>query len=64
VTIFLYSDNWKRDWSAGLVLPLSPIYQLFLRFVSFVAITEEFLWRKSFDDGHVPKHVREATWHW
>jgi cellulose synthase/poly-beta-1,6-N-acetylglucosamine synthase-like glycosyltransferase len=64
VSMFLYSDNWKRDWPAGLVVPLSPLYQLFLRFVSVVAITEEFLWRKSFDDGHVPPHVRQATWHW
>jgi poly-beta-1,6-N-acetyl-D-glucosamine synthase len=64
VTILVYSDNWKRDWATCLVVPLSPIYQLFLRFISLVAITEELLWRKSFDDGHVPQHVREATWHW
>jgi cellulose synthase/poly-beta-1,6-N-acetylglucosamine synthase-like glycosyltransferase len=63
-TILIYSENWKRDWTACLALPLSPMYQLFLRFVSLVAITEEFLWRKSFDDAHVPRHVREATWHW
>ncbi len=64
MTVFLYSDNWKRDCAVCLVVPLSPIYQLFLRFTSLVAITEEFLWRKSFDDAHVPRHVREATWHW
>ncbi len=64
MTIFVYSRDWKKDWSTCLVLPVSPLYQLFLRFVSLIAITEEFLWRKSFDDAHVPRHVREATWHW
>jgi cellulose synthase/poly-beta-1,6-N-acetylglucosamine synthase-like glycosyltransferase len=63
-TIFLYSDDWRRDASACLVVPISPFYQIFLRFVSLVAITEEFFWRKSYRDAHVPRHVREATWHW
>lgn len=64
MTIFCYSQDWKRDLMACLVVPLSPAYQIFLRFVSLVAITEELFWRKSFADGHVPRHVRDATWHW
>jgi hypothetical protein len=35
-----------------------------LRAVSLLAVTEEMLSRRSFRDGFVPVHVREATWHW
>jgi cellulose synthase/poly-beta-1,6-N-acetylglucosamine synthase-like glycosyltransferase len=64
ITAFCYTDDWKRDLRLCLVVPVSPLYQLFLRFVALVAHTEELFWRKSFDDPHVPRHVRDATWHW
>lgn len=59
-----YSTQRCRDAAIGLVLPLAPFYQLLLKAVSLVAITEELLLRRSFRDDFVPAHVRSVTWHW
>jgi biofilm PGA synthesis N-glycosyltransferase PgaC len=61
---FYYSNAPGRDAIISMVFLLIPIYQLFLLVVRFIATTEELLLRKSYDDNYVPKHVREATWHW
>jgi cellulose synthase/poly-beta-1,6-N-acetylglucosamine synthase-like glycosyltransferase len=62
--ILYYSNNRPRDLAVGLAAPLMPFYYLVLRAVSLLAVTEEMLSRRSFRDGFVPVHVREATWHW
>lgn len=64
LVIMYYSPNPRRDAWSILCLPLVPPYYLFLKTASFVAITEEFLWRKSYQDNFVPLHVRQVTWHW
>jgi hypothetical protein len=32
--------------------------------VRLVSNLQELLWRVSYEDNYVPKHVREATWKW
>lgn len=64
IGVLYFSRNRKQDLWIGLSIPFLPFYHLFLRLVSLWAITEEFLVRRSFRDEFVPKHVREATWHW
>jgi hypothetical protein len=41
-----------------------PCYFFYLRFATLVAIVEETLWRRSFDDNFVPERVRRVTWRW
>lgn len=63
--LILYFSPCKRDdLQAMLWLPLMPFYQLFLRFVTTVAVLEELFWRKSYQDNFVPAKVRTVTWHW
>jgi len=62
--VLYYSNRLKRDLLVCAVFPIMPVYQLFLKFASLVAVTEELLWRKSFDDNFVPPHVRETVWRW
>ncbi len=59
-----YSNHRRRDVSAILVIPVMPAYQLYQRLVTTIAILEEIFTRRSFRDGFVPIHVRNATWHW
>lgn len=59
-----YSAHRLRDFRLGIVLPLMPFYQFLQRCVTTWAIAEEVFTRRSFRDGFVPQHVREATWHW
>ena len=64
LVLMYYSPQPRRDaWSLA-CLPLVPAYYLFLKAASLVAIAEEFLWRRSYDDNFVPVHVRRVTWHW
>jgi cellulose synthase/poly-beta-1,6-N-acetylglucosamine synthase-like glycosyltransferase len=62
--ILYYSIDRKRDAITCLVVPFAPSYQLFLRFVRTIAITDELLFRRSYQDNYVPERVRNATWHW
>jgi len=64
LVLMYYSPNPRRDAWALLCLPLVPPYYLFLKVASMVAIVEEFLWRRSYNDNFVPLHVRQVTWHW
>ncbi len=59
-----YSAHRLRNLRLGIVLPLMPFYQLMQRCVTTWAIVEETFTRRSFRDGFVPQHVRDATWHW
>jgi poly-beta-1,6-N-acetyl-D-glucosamine synthase len=63
VVLYYSLDRW-RDLKYCLVLPLMPFYALFIKAASAVAITEELITRRSFQDNFVPSHVRDATWHW
>jgi cellulose synthase/poly-beta-1,6-N-acetylglucosamine synthase-like glycosyltransferase len=64
LAVLLYSTNLPRDALACTVFALVPFYQIVLLVVRLVATTEEFLWRKSFEDNYVPAKVRQATWRW
>ncbi len=59
-----YAVKPSRYLHLAIVLPLMPIYQAYQRIVTTIALLEEIFTRRSFRDGFVPKHVREATWHW
>ncbi len=62
--VMYYSLDRKRDLKIGMAIPLVPIYYLFLRTATMVAVLEEMLTRRSFRDDFVPARVRNATWHW
>ena len=62
--LMCYSPDRKRDWPLLLAVPLMPLYYLLMKFVTFWAITEELLFRRSFRDNFVPERVRKVTWHW
>lgn len=64
LVLMYYTPAPRRDAWSILCLPLVPPYYLFLKAASVVAIVEEFLWRRSYDDNFVPAHVRRVTWHW
>ena len=64
LVLMYYTPKPNRDGWSILCLPLVPPYYLFLKAASLVAIIEEFLWRRSYDDNFVPVHVRRVTWHW
>jgi len=64
LVLLFYSDRVKHDLMLGIVLPLYPMYQVFMKTVDLFAITKEILFRDSGDDNFVPLHVRKATWRW
>ncbi len=64
IVLLYYSPAPRRDaWSIA-CFPFVPAYYLFLKVASIVAIIEELLWRRSYDDDFVPLHIRQTTWHW
>ncbi|MGI9429403.1 MAG: glycosyltransferase family 2 protein [Bythopirellula sp.] len=64
LVMMVYTPKPHRDvWSLA-CLPLVPPYYIFLKVASLVAMVEEFLWRRSYQDNFVPVHVRQVTWHW
>ncbi|MEQ9412133.1 MAG: glycosyltransferase family 2 protein [Fuerstiella sp.] len=64
LTLLFYSDRFRHDLRLGLVLPLYPLYQVFLKGVNLFALTREILFRDSGEDNFVPERVRAATWRW
>jgi len=64
ITLLYYSDNIRRDAVICLVWPFMPFYQLLLLGVRLMSNLQELIWRVSYKDNYVPKHVREATWKW
>lgn len=64
VVLMYYSDRRLADLGTCVVAPLYPIYRCWLCVARFVSITQETLFRQSFDDNYVPPKVRAATIHW
>ena len=64
VLLLYYSNHKWRDLQLAWVPLIIPIYQMFQRCVTTIAIAEEMLTRRSYRDTFVPSHVREATWRW
>jgi len=64
LVLLFYTDRWKHDLLLSVVLPLYPIYQVFMKVVDIFALTREILFHESGDDNFVPVHVRQATWRW
>lgn len=64
LVLMVYSPNRMRDGKSILCAPLMPLYFSFLKVATLVAIVEETLFRRSFDDSFVPHHVRRVTWRW
>lgn len=64
IGILYYSRFRKTDAVLGLILPLMPLYRFLMLIVRTQANVREILYRDSFNQRHVPPHVRAATWHW
>lgn len=62
--LLYYSRTRWQDIKLALISPLMPIYYVYQKIVTLIAITEELLFRKSFESNFVPERVRNATWHW
>ena len=64
LVLMYYSPNRLRDGKSLLCAPWMPLYYSFLKGATLVAVLEETLFRRSFDDSFVPQHVRQVTWRW
>ncbi len=64
LALLFYSDRLLKDLALSLVLPLYPLYQVFLKGVNLFALTREIFFRDSGNDNFVPLKVRNATWRW
>lgn len=64
LALLFYSDRPLHDLKLALVLPLYPLYQVFMKAVNIFALTREIFFRESGDDNFVPLKVRTATWRW
>ena len=64
LALLFYSDRVWKDLALSVVLPLYPLYQVFLKAVNLFALTREIFFKDSGDDNFVPLKVRNATWRW
>jgi cellulose synthase/poly-beta-1,6-N-acetylglucosamine synthase-like glycosyltransferase len=64
LVILAYSERRVRDLLTCLVVPLAPLYQAVLLVQRTLSLLREGFLRTSFRDDFVPRHVRDATWHW
>lgn len=62
--LLFYSDRPLHDLKLSLVLPLYPLYQVYMKVVNLFTLTREIFFRESGDDNFVPLKVRTATWRW
>lgn len=62
--LLFYSDRPLHDLRLSLVLPLYPLYQVYMKVVNLFTLTREIFFRESGDDNFVPLKVRSATWRW
>lgn len=62
--LLFYSDRPWHDLKLSLILPLYPLYQVFMKFVNLITLTREMFFHESGDDNFVPLKVRNATWRW
>jgi len=64
IALLMYSNRPWEDLKLGAIMPLYPLYQVFLKFVDIIALNREIFLRDSSQDNFVPKKVRDVTWHW
>ena len=64
LAMLFYSDRPFTDLKLSWVLPLYPMYQVFMKAVNLFALTREIFFREFGDDNFVPLKVRNATWRW
>jgi poly-beta-1,6-N-acetyl-D-glucosamine synthase len=64
LVLLFYSDQIRKDLKLCMVLPLYPLYQVFMKAVDVFALTREILFHESGHDNFVPIHVRSSTWRW
>lgn len=64
LVLLFYSDRLRHDLMLAAVLPLYPLYQVYMKAIDIFALTREILFRESGNDNFVPIHVRNATWRW
>ena len=64
LVLLYYSDRFRHDLLLSAVLPLYPLYQVFMKTVNVFALTREIAIRDSGSDNFVPTHVRCTTWRW
>lgn len=64
LVLLFYTDQLRKDLLLCMVLPLYPLYQVFMKAVDIFALTREILFHQSGRDNFVPIHVRSATWCW
>ncbi|NND98137.1 MAG: glycosyltransferase family 2 protein [Pirellulaceae bacterium] len=62
--LLYYCDNRRNILSIALVIPLMPLYYIWMRCITIWAVSEELVYRRSYRDNFVPAHVRNVTWHW
>ena len=62
--LMFFSKERLRDLQLAVAIPLVPLYYVFLKAASLVAILDETFLRKSHQDNFVPRKVRRVTWHW
>lgn len=62
LVLLMYSDRIRNDLALSVVIPLYPLYQIFIKAVDLVALSGEILVRDSGRDDFVPERVRAATW--
>ena len=62
--LLFYSDRPWHDLRLSLILPLYPLYQVFMKFVNLFTLTREMFFHESGNDNFVPLKVRNATWRW
>ena len=62
--LMFYSRDRAGDLQLAMAVPFVPLYYMFLKAASLVAILDETFLRKSHQDNYVPKKVRSVTWHW
>jgi len=64
LALLFYSDRTRHDLALCLVLPLYPLYQVYMKAVNLFALTREILFHDSGEDNFVPQKVRQVTWRW
>lgn len=55
LVLFMYSDRIRHDLALSVVIPLYPLYQIFIKAVDLVVLSGEILVRDSGRDDFVPE---------
>ena len=62
--LMYYWPDRKMIATHALILPLMPLYYVYLRAITLWAVTEEWFTRRSYEDDFVPSHVRRVAFRW